>query len=503
MQEYDIIIVGSGIGGLVCGNILSLEGLRVCVLEKNRQIGGCLQIYVRDKVIFDSGVHYLGGLEKGQNLHQLFKYLGIVDKLRLERMDEDGFDHILVGGDPKPYRLAQGYPRFIASLTRDFPEEEVAINTYCAKMRELCSQFPLYHLQRGGTLDQKTTAMRISAQNYIESLTTNKQLQAVLGGNNILYAGYRRETPFHVHALVLNSYIESAWRCLGGGATIAHFLAGNIRRLGGAVRSRAEVRAFRVQEGRVYHVELADGSKLCAKAFISNLAPAKTFELTQTDLIRKAYRGRIRALKQTVSVFILNLVLKDGVVPYEKHNYYFHKEGHSWDMADYNEENWPLGYAVYLSPSSAGPGFAAGMTIFTYMRFEEMAPWQNTENTVTRQQDRGPDYAAFKRRKAEILLDAVGLRFSDLRSKIKSYNTATPLSFRDYIGSDDGSLYGIAKDFRDPFKTLIPARTKLPNLFLTGQNLHIHGILGASLSGLVTAAAYLGNDAFIEKISNA
>jgi all-trans-retinol 13,14-reductase len=72
MQHYDTIIIGSGIGGLVCANILALEGHKVCVLEKNKQIGGALQTYTRDKVIFDSGVHYIGGLDKGQNLYQVF-----------------------------------------------------------------------------------------------------------------------------------------------------------------------------------------------------------------------------------------------------------------------------------------------------------------------------------------------------------------------------------------------------------------------------------------------
>ncbi|MEO8583984.1 MAG: NAD(P)-binding protein, partial [Flavitalea sp.] len=76
MEDFDVIIIGSGMGGLVCGSLLSREGYKVCILEKNKQIGGCLQTYVRDKVIFDSGVHYLGGLSKGQNLYQIFKYLG-------------------------------------------------------------------------------------------------------------------------------------------------------------------------------------------------------------------------------------------------------------------------------------------------------------------------------------------------------------------------------------------------------------------------------------------
>ncbi len=62
MEQYDVVIIGSGLGGLACGTILAKEGYKVCILEKNKQIGGNLQTYVRDRVIFDSGVHYVGGL---------------------------------------------------------------------------------------------------------------------------------------------------------------------------------------------------------------------------------------------------------------------------------------------------------------------------------------------------------------------------------------------------------------------------------------------------------
>ena len=79
-QTSDIVIIGSGLGGLLCGAVLSLEGYQVTVLERNKQIGGNLQTFSRDKHIFDSGVHYIGSLGKGQNLYKVFKYLGIVDQ---------------------------------------------------------------------------------------------------------------------------------------------------------------------------------------------------------------------------------------------------------------------------------------------------------------------------------------------------------------------------------------------------------------------------------------
>ena len=116
MKDFDIIIIGSGIGGLVCADILGKEGYKVGVIEKNKQIGGSLQTYVRDKVIFDSGVHYLGGLSKGQNLYQIFKYLGIMDKLKLKQMDLDVVDKIIIENDEKEYTYAQGYDNFIAKL---------------------------------------------------------------------------------------------------------------------------------------------------------------------------------------------------------------------------------------------------------------------------------------------------------------------------------------------------------------------------------------------------
>jgi all-trans-retinol 13,14-reductase len=172
-------------------------------------------------------------------------------------------------------------------------------------------------------------------------------------------------------------------------------------------------------------------------------------------------------------------------------------------MPYHTEENWPLCYCVFFSAASKSPEFAETMTLLAYMRYDEVKQWEKTFNTVSAEEDRGADYEAFKKRKAEILLDCVEEKFPNLREHIKTYYTATPLSYRDYVGNDDGSMYGIAKDYSNPLKTFISPRTKIPNLYLTGQNLNLHGILGATMSGLVTCIAFLGNENIIEKIRNA
>ena len=503
MKQIDVIIIGSGMGGLVCGDILSREGYNICILEKNKQIGGCLQTYTRDKVVFDSGVHYIGGLNEGQNLYQIFKYLGLMGKLKLQKLDEDVFDKIIIDNDDKEYVFAQGYENFISKLLVDFPDEENALRVYCDKIKEVCSKFPLYNLRSSGEYNEKAAVLEIETKAFIESVTSNKKLQIVLAGNNSLYAGQPGKTPFYVHALISNHYIESSWKCIDGGSQIGKYMAKNIRERGGIIHRNTEVKKIVEENGKIAYVELANGTRMYADVFISNIHPVKTLEITETELIKKVYRNRLKSLENSISSFTINIVFKKNTFKYFKYNYYCHKEGHVWTVADYTEENWPLGYAIFLSATSKTTEYAEAMSVLTYMKYEDVKEWEQTFNTTLAINSRGETYDAFKKRKAEKLLDEVEKKFPGLRDCIQSYYTATPLSFRDYIGNDDGSLYGITKDYKDPLRTFISPRTKLPNLYFTGQNLNLHGILGSAMSGLVTCTTVMGNDSIIEKIRNA
>ena len=503
MDDFDIVIIGSGMGGLICADILGREGYKVCVLEKNKQIGGCLQTYVRDRVIFDSGVHYLGGLGKGQNLYQVFKYLGILDKLKLQKMDEDVFDKILIEGDDKAYLYAQGYENFIQQLLKEFPAEEKALRLYCDKIKEVCSKFPLYNLRPGGSIDEKTSVLGIDTKTFIESLSDDKKFQCVLLGNSMLYVLKGGVTPFYVHAMILNSYIESSWKCIDGGSVIGKLMARNIKEHGGIIRRNTEVKKIVVENGKANAVQLTDGSHVHGKYFISNMHPVQTLSMTETPLIKNAYRHRVQALENSVGGFVINIVLKKETVKYLTNNFYFHKPEHLWNLVDHTDDNWPLCYAVFFSASSRSLEYAESITLLAYMRYDEVKKWEQTFNTVSHENERGQDYENFKKQKAERLLDCVEERFPGLRNNIERYYTSTPLSFRDYIGNADGSMYGIVKDYTNPLKTFISPRTKLPNLYLTGQNLNLHGILGAVMSGLVTCTAFLGNDDIVEKIRNA
>ena len=501
MQEYDVVIIGSGLGGLLCANILADEGYRVCVLEKNQQLGGNLQTFSRDKVIFDTGVHYLGGLGEGENLNRFFNYFGIMDKLKLEKMDENGFDIVTFERDKTEYPYAQGYENFIRVLSAKFPAEEQAIKKYCDEIQRVCNRFPLYNLRNGESYNSDTQLLQTNAKDFIASLTKNVKLQNVLAGTNLLYAGIGKKTPFYIHALVVNSYILSAWRLIDGGSQIAKLLAKNIRKAGGDIFKRSEVEQLKFVGEQICSAEFTNGKSVKGKLFISNAHPLTTLNLLEKGKVRKSYYTRFHSLENSVSAFSLYLVFKKNKVKYKKQNYYHFKNNDVWNTTDYKENEWPLNYGAFMISTSKTKDFAEGMAVLTYMKFDEVKQWGNTSSTAAHPDFRGEDYEEFKRIKSEILLDELEKKFPGIRDNIKACYTSTPLSYRDYIATPEGSMYGIVKDCFDPVKTMVPSRTKVKNLFFTGQNLHFHGVLGVTVSAFVTCSEILGLDYLLEKIA--
>jgi all-trans-retinol 13,14-reductase len=153
---------------------------------------------------------------------------------------------------------------------------------------------------------------------------------------------------------------------------------------------------------------------------------------------------------------------------------------------------------MHFSPSSTNEKYTDAIIINTYMRWEDVSAWDKT--TV---ENRGDEYRDFKRRKAEKLFDAIESDFPGIKSKTEAYYTSTPLTYRDYIGSPTGSMYGVQKDFHDPLGTMILPRTIIPNLFMTGQNINIHGVVGVTMCSLLTCSELLGSEYLMGKLRNA
>ncbi|MBP6392040.1 MAG: NAD(P)/FAD-dependent oxidoreductase [Flavobacteriales bacterium] len=502
-RDFDVVVIGAGLGGLQCAFILASEGKKVVVLEQNSQLGGSLQVFSRNKRLFDTGVHYLGGLAPGQNLHRYFSYFGIMDKLKLHRMDPDGFDRISFDGDPTDYPIAQGYENFVRQLLRHFPKEEQSLQRYVADIRSSCERFPLYYLRYAEHSEWEDPALQVNARDHIASLTKDVKLRAVLGASNVLHGGRGDRTPFYMHALVLNTYIESAWRCVDGGSQIAKHLAHQARAQGATILNRKRVIGLETDAKGVRAVRTSDGDRFACRQVVADIHPVPLLAMLDAHRVRPAYRKRVEAMGNTIGSFTVQVALEPGLFPYLDHNHYHFRDHDVW--APMNEEGGGgEGHFLLFTPlTGQGGQHVDSASIMTFMPYSEVAQWGGSHNTVAEPGARNADYEAFKQRKSEQVLRAAGRRFPQLLKAIRGTWTTTPLTFRDYIGCPDGTTYGIQKEAMDPIRTFLSPRTKVPNLLLTGQNINLHGILGVTVSSVVTCAELVGKRYLVKKIQRA
>lgn len=482
--SYDAIIIGSGLGGLACGYILAKNGMKVCVLERNAQEGGCLQSFRRNGVVFDTGFHYVGGLDEGQPLYRLFRYFGLLD-LPWQRMDEAAFDEVVI--DEKTYAFANGYERFVDTLAQEFPHQRRQLSAYAAFLEEVGNHL-FDALKPEGADDLFTTSLFTrSAWAFLNETIDDPLLRRVLSGTSLKMELHADTLPLYVFAQINSSFIRSAWRLKGGGSRIAGRMAQQIRSMGGEVRTRSEVTRLTESGGRLSTVEVNGEERLTAAWIISDLHPACTLQLLdETKYVRRIYRNRIASLENTFGMFTASLRLKPDCLSYRNRNLYLHD--HQSDLWHYTPgEACPKVVLVSQYVPEDGKNCTPAIDLLTPMPWSEVAQWKDCPVGC-----RGEAYEQVKTRWTEMCIDRADAHIPGLRDSIESVYASTPLTYHSYLKTPEGSAYGIRKDCNRPMYTVLTPSTPLPNLLLTGQNLNLHGILGVSITAFFTCAGILG-----------
>ena len=467
------VIIGAGLGGLECGVILSKEGWKVTVLEKGLQAGGCLQGFRRGGFTFDTGFHYVGGIDEGGPLHPLFRYFNLLD-LPWVRLDKDCFDEVVIGGESFPF--AMGYKPFVDALAERFPSERPGLEKFTARLRDIGDH--IFDAFAG----QMNPAFAESAWEFLVSCTDNPLLQKVLSGTSLKLQLSRESLPLYVFAQISGSFVHSSHRLRGGGPAIVERL---VSQIDGEVRTGAAVTGIIEEGGLVKAVEINGGERLEADAFISDIHPVALFSLLGEDSgIRKIYRKRISSLENTAGMFTANILLKEGALPCLGRNVFVHTADEDPWAPDLSRTQSVM---VHFYPEVWPDGSAKAIDLLSPMPASALQEWDGT--TIGH---RGQKYLALKESKASECIALAGTRLSGLGEAVDKVFISSPLTWRDYTASFDGSAYGIMKDWRNPLGSVISPRTPLANLYLTGQNLNLHGILGTSMTSVLTASAVLG-----------
>ena len=486
---------------MVSGALLAKEGYKVTVLEKNAIIGGGLQTFKRHGVGFPTGMHVFGGFGKDGNLRKMYEYLGVMDRIKICPSDADAVDVITVIESGETYRLPKGREAFVKYLSERFPDEAQHIQTYIDKLYKISEEEHLYYLRESSDQDLMHSEDFLCS---MEQLMTkcglqNPKLKVLLGYLVPLIGSSPETTPAFIPAVLSLHHINGHYQFVDDSQQLAEALKEVIENAGGQVLANTEVVHIKVENRQVVEVVSKKGDQYQADCYISDVHPDVLLRLLDDGAFPRFYKERLQSIPETHSSFKVFIKFKEGAFPYYNHANFLltDYDANILEQKSSSQKDWPRGL-LFTTPPVEGQGdFAQTMVIVTPMSYDWVRPWENTHTG-----HRGKEYENWKQTMMNQVLDYMENLYPDFRKSIEFTFASSPLTIRDYYGNKEGSNYGFQKDSRNLMLSQMSVFTKVKNLYLTGQNVNLHGLCGVSLTAIETVEALVGKNAIVRKINN-
>lgn len=431
-----VIVIGSGLGGLLSGLLLARRGMEVTVLEQSRNIGGCLQSFRRKSHIFETGLHFVGGLGEGGRIRERFEEWGLMD-LPWEALEGE---EVVIGEDS--FFLPSGYAACKEALASYFPADADAAAACLDDIAEVSN--------RSG--EDFVHTLELPALQFLRSRIGNPLLLKVISGTSFKMELDADRLPLGIFARIFDVSMRSLHRLRGGGSLLAEALASQIRELGGRILTDRKVVALDISENRVHSVRTSDAMSYPADIVVSDVHPSVLVEMAGEGM-RRSYRHRVAELKNTAGIFTANIALSADAPSLPKRSLYVHTSS-----ADLWRPRTDVTESVCVSFGD------------------------RCVDLMTRCISGDRDHIASE------CIDLVSRRLPWLKSCVEDVYTSIPDTYFRYTGTPGGSAYGILKDCNDIMRTMLSSRTPVSNLFLAGQNVGIHGIAGVVESTCYTVS---------------
>lgn len=477
MSRWDVVVVGSGVGGLVAATAAAARGRSVLVLEAAKQLGGYLNPFKRSGYRFDPGMHYVGQCGPGQPLRCLLEALGV--ELTFRELSPDGFDRFVFPS----YELAmpRGSERYEARLLEDFPHERSGLRRFFEALSAFRTAAAAWRTM-GSTPDLFVRYANTTYGELLTSCFSDPLLRAVLAAQ----AGNYALPPSRASALVglgvIDHYLDGAYVPVGGGGALRDQLVARIGALGGELRTQHTVHRIELSGGRVRAVQCSNGARFEARTVISNADAFTTFvHWLARDAIAPRLRAKaatLRASLGSLSLFVgtqldLSRTMTDANI--------WHYETTDIDAAyepALRGELSDLAFFVSAPGLKEATGAPATLVLVAIAPYAPFETWQGD-----RAMRRGEDYEALKARLTDTYLARLERYAPDLRSNLEIAELATPLTNAFYTGARAGGMYGPEQtpDQSGAFRARI--ETAVPGLLLCGASTLGAGIAPCAMSG--------------------
>lgn len=438
-EKYDAIIIGSGIGGLVCGSFLAKAGKKVLIAEQHCIPGGYCTSFKRKGFTFDSAVHHIGGCGKWSIVGRCFSELDIdMDFYHLDPMD-----HIIFPS--RCIEIPADIDKYKSNLQEMFPDEKDNIEAFFKEFIRLYWSI----------INNKENSILIKKYKYLtynETLNlffSDSQLKDILSGQ----WGYLGLLPDEVSTIgmcqmLINYLKDGAYFPVGGTQEFANAILKRFIDLGGEIMLSAKVTKILTDSDKAVGVVL-DYKEIAADIIVSNVDAKQTFNTLLESKVNGNFAQKLDNMKESISFFLLYLGV-DAEIDLSglKRGFYYETD------APFTKDNWkyisvPTKVDQRLAPQNKQIIFAL---VSLDKNYDEITDWKSFKETHTNS-----------------TINYLEKYVPELRNHIEVIEAATPKTLERYTLNSKGAAYGWALTKDQTGVNRLQHTTPFNGLYLTGH----------------------------------
>ena len=479
MKDYDVVVIGAGLGGLSAAAFLTKDGKRVLLLERQNVPGGYATSFLRGRFEFEISLHELSGMgsvtDRGP-IYRLFNALGIDKKVEFIPIPEfyrSVFPEvditIPIGREAFEKALCERFPADAEGITRftetflDFADEALRANRVGMKtVTENPDEYPTLLAHFGKSL-----------ADVMNPMVHDEKARAVLGQTWGYYCQPPRKMSFLIYALGNASYIKfGPYHIRGKSQALSQAFVEVIEERGGEVWLNNGASRILVEDGAVTGVVADDGTEIRSRHVVCNANPVTAcLDLIGRENVPSWFLKRLGAGTGGASTFNVYLGLDCpaadlGLVTHETFvNTSYDLDAHS-DLMNAGIDVEPAEAAVTnynaVDPEFSPPG--TSVVVLTLIAYAE--PWLKISPG---------EYVEKKNQVAESVIKMAERVAPGLRDHIEVVEVATPLTNMRYTGNLGGSIIGFDETYQGTGMARMPNRGPLDGLYFAGSYVFIGG----------------------------
>ena len=440
-SNYDVIILGAGIGGLICGAFLAKSGKKVLIIERHSIPGGYCTSFKRKGFTFDAAVHHIGGCGKWSIVGRSFKELGItVEFLQLDPMDSINFPSFSID-------IPAELDDYIDLLKQRFSSESENLSSF---FKEFVGLYRSTVRSEGSKL--LTKYQNTTYREMLDIFFTDEKLKMILSAQ----WGYIGSPPHEISAIgmcqmLVNYLKDGAFYPVGSTQKFADAIAQKFIDYGGQIMLSSEVEKIFLKDKLVKGVVTKKGKELFADTFVANIDPKHVFcELIEKNEVDDSYLQKVESMKESVSFFLLYLGLdKDIDLKALKRGFY-----HTSEDLSFSNNGWFYISVPTKADSSIAPDEKQIISVVA---------------SIKESYDDIEDWGAFKEKMKIYTLNYLETLVPDIKNHIAVIEAATPKTLKRYTLNSKGAAYGWAVTVDQTWSNRLQHTTPFKNLFLAGH----------------------------------